>query len=93
MKSMKHLSHMDKTSTAIKWTSWRKDLYEDHTTAILFIDAQLEKINTHASIIREEDWLEMIRILHAARVESANGKNLRLPSVTRRCVLTWQAHT
>ncbi len=41
--------------------------HEDHTTAILFIDAQLEKINAHASFAREQDRLEMIRILHAAR--------------------------
>ncbi len=40
--------------------------YEDHTTAVLFIDAQLEKINAHASLAREQDRLEMIRILHAA---------------------------
>jgi hypothetical protein len=42
--------------------------YEDHTTAILFIDSQLERINPHASFAREEDLLEMIRILHSARV-------------------------
>ncbi len=30
---------------------------EDHMTAIWFIDAQLEKINTHASFAREEDRL------------------------------------
>ncbi len=52
--------------------------YKDHTTAILFIDAQLEKINTHASFAREHDRLEMIRILHAARVESGIGKVLDL---------------
>ena len=34
--------------------------YEDHTTAIMFIDAQLEKINPHASFAREQDRLEMI---------------------------------
>ncbi len=44
--------------------------YEDHTTAILFIDAQLEKINPHASFAREQDQLEMILILHTTRVES-----------------------
>ncbi len=26
--------------------------YEDHTTAIVFIDAKLEKINSHASFAR-----------------------------------------
>ena len=52
--------------------------YEDHTTAIKFIDAQLEKINSHASFAREQDWLEMIRILQPARVESGNGKVLDL---------------
>ena len=34
--------------------------YEDHATAIMFIDAQLEKINLHASFAREQDRLEMI---------------------------------
>jgi hypothetical protein len=34
--------------------------YEDHTIAIRFIDAQLERINAHASFAREEDRLEMI---------------------------------
>jgi hypothetical protein len=34
--------------------------YEDHTTAIMFIDAQLEKINAHASFAREQDLLKMI---------------------------------
>jgi hypothetical protein len=52
--------------------------YENHTTAILFIDAQFEKINAHASFAREQDRLEMIRILHSARVESGNGKVLDL---------------
>jgi hypothetical protein len=52
--------------------------YKDHTTAILFIDAQLEKIIAHASFAREEDRLEMIRTLHAARVESGNGRVLDL---------------
>ncbi len=48
--------------------------YEDHTTAILFIDAQLERITSHVSFTREQDLLEMILVLHAARVESGNGK-------------------
>ena len=52
--------------------------YEDHTTAILSIDARLERINAHASFAREEDRLEMIRILHSARVESGGGKILDL---------------
>ena len=38
----------------------------------------MEKINAHASFVREEDLLEMIRTLHAARVESGNGKILDL---------------
>jgi hypothetical protein len=38
----------------------------------------MEKINTHASLAREEDLLEMIRTLHAARVESGSGKILDL---------------
>ena len=49
---------------------------EDHTTAMQFIDAQLEKINSQAVFAREQDRLEMIRVLHAARVEADNGKNL-----------------
>ena len=48
--------------------------YEDHTTAVQFIDAQLGKINSQAVFAREQDRLEMIRILHAARVDSDNGK-------------------
>ena len=51
---------------------------EDHTTAVQFIDAQLEKINSQAVFAREQDRLEMIRILHAARVDSDNGKTLDL---------------
>ena len=49
---------------------------DDHTTAIQFIDAQLEKINSQAIFGREQDRLEIIRVLHAARVEAGNGKNL-----------------
>ena len=49
---------------------------EDHTTAIQFIDAQLEKINSQAVFGREQDRLEMIRILHAARVDAGNGRDL-----------------
>ncbi len=52
--------------------------YKDHTTAIWFIHAQLEKINTHASFAREEDQLKMIQTLHAARVELGSGKILAL---------------
>ncbi len=52
--------------------------YEDHKTAILFMDARLEKINAHASFIKEQDLSKMIRILHAARVKSGNGKVLDL---------------
>jgi hypothetical protein len=51
--------------------------YKDYTTAIN-IDAQLEKINSHFSVTREQNWLEIILILHAARVESGNGKVLDL---------------
>jgi hypothetical protein len=29
--------------------------YEDHTTAIMFIDARLERINAHASFASEEE--------------------------------------
>ena len=49
---------------------------DDHTTAIQFIDAQLEKIKSQAVFGREQDRLEMIRVLHAARVEAGNGKDL-----------------
>ena len=49
---------------------------DDHTTAIQFINAQLEKINSQAVFGREQDRLEMIRVLHAARVEAGNGKDL-----------------
>jgi hypothetical protein len=62
----------------IKMTYCLQYKYEDHTAAILFIDVQLEKINTHASFAREEDLLEMIRTQHAARVESGNGRVLDL---------------
>jgi hypothetical protein len=44
----------------------------------MLFDAQLEKINLQASFAKEQDQLEMIRILHAARVESGNGKKLDL---------------
>ena len=50
--------------------------HEDHTTAVQFIDAQLEKIDSQAVFAREQDRLEVIRVLHAARVESDNGKDL-----------------
>ena len=49
---------------------------EDHTTAIQFIDAQLERINSQTVFGRDHERLEMIRILHAARVEAGNGKDL-----------------
>ena len=52
--------------------------YDDHTTAINFIDAQLEKIKSQAVFAREQDRLEMIRILHTARVEAGDGKDLDL---------------
>ena len=52
--------------------------YEDHTTAIMFIDAQLEKINSHASFAKEQGQLEIIQILHAVRVEPGNGNVLDL---------------
>ena len=51
---------------------------DDHTTAIQFIDAQWEKINLQAVFAREQDRLEMIRVLHAARVEADNGKDLEM---------------
>ena len=43
---------------------------DDHTTANMFINAQLEKINSQAVFAREQDRIEMIRILHAARVDA-----------------------
>ena len=46
---------------------------DDQTTAIMFIDAHLEKINSQAVFAREQDRLEMIRILHAARVDAGSG--------------------
>ncbi len=49
-----------------------------HTTEIDLIDAQLQKINIKVTFAREQDRLKMIRILHAARVESGNGKSLHL---------------
>ena len=52
--------------------------HDDHTTAINLIDSQLEKINAQSVFAREQDRLEMIRILHAARVESGNEKSLDL---------------
>ena len=36
----------------------------------------MEKINSQAVFGREQDRLEMIRILHAARVEAGNGRDL-----------------
>ena len=56
-------------------TSYKED---DHTTAIMFIEGQLEKINSQAVFAREQDRLDMIRILHAARVEAGDGKDLVL---------------
>ncbi len=50
----------------------------DHKAAIMFIDAQLEKINSQALFAKEQDQLEMMMILHAVRVESANRKKLDL---------------
>ena len=51
---------------------------EDHTTAIQFIDVQLERINSQAVFGREHERLEMIRVLHAARVEAGDGKDLEM---------------
>jgi hypothetical protein len=51
---------------------------EDHTTALQLIDAQLEKINSQANFAREQDRLEAIRVLHAARVQAGNGHKLDL---------------
>ena len=36
----------------------------------------MEKINSQAVFGREQDRLEMIRVLHASRVEAGNGKDL-----------------
>ena len=44
--------------------------HDNHTTAINLIDVQLEKIDSQVTFAREQDRLEMIRELHAARVES-----------------------
>ena len=52
--------------------------HDDHTTAIMFIDAQLEKFNSQAVFASEQDRLEMIRIMHAACVEAGDGKDLDL---------------
>ena len=52
--------------------------HDDHTTAINLINAQLEKINAQKVFAREKDGLEMIIILHAARVDSGNGETLDL---------------
>ena len=52
--------------------------HDNHTTAINLINAQWEKIYSQATSAREQDRLEMIRTLHAARVESGNGKSLNL---------------
>ena len=52
--------------------------YEDHITALQLINAQWEKINSQANFAREQDRLDMIRILHASRVQSGNGQNLDL---------------
>ena len=52
--------------------------HDNHATAINLIDAQSEKINSQVTFAREQDRLEMIRVLHAAHVESGNGKILDL---------------
>jgi hypothetical protein len=44
----------------------------------MFMDAQLDKINSQASFAKKLDQLEMKRILHTARVKSGNGKKLEL---------------
>ena len=49
---------------------------DDHTTAMQFIDAQLERINSQAVFAREQDRLAMIRTLHAAHVDADDGKFL-----------------
>jgi hypothetical protein len=60
----------------VKMTYCLQYKHKDHTTTIMFIDAQLQKINSHASFAREQDRLEMMQILHAACVVSGNGKTL-----------------
>ncbi len=52
--------------------------YEDHTTTINLVDAQSEKINLQGTFAKKQDRLEMIRALHAARVESGKGETLDL---------------
>ena len=46
---------------------------DDHTAAIQFIDAQLDKINSQAVFAWEQDRLEMVRVLHAIRVEAGTS--------------------
>ena len=45
---------------------------------LYLIDSQLEKIDSQVTFDREQDRLEMIRILHAVCVKSGNGKTLGL---------------
>ena len=54
--------------------------HKDHITAIMFIDAQLKKINSQGTFAMEQDWLEMPvkKISQAARVEYGEGKKLDL---------------
>ena len=53
-------------------------MYDNRTTAINLIDAQLEKIDSQATFAREQDRLEKIFFLHAASVDFGNRKSLDL---------------
>jgi hypothetical protein len=52
--------------------------HDNHTTAINLIDAHLEKSNSQTTFAREQDMLEMTRILHTIRVEACHDKTLIL---------------
>jgi hypothetical protein len=52
--------------------------HDNRTAAINSINVQLEKVDLQITFAKEQDRLEMIRILHAARVESGSSKTLEL---------------
>ena len=67
-----HLSKIDTVEILVSMIEMAYGLSykeDNHTTAIMFINAQSEKINSQAVFAREQDRLKMIWILHAARVE------------------------
>ncbi len=59
-----------------QWLARQKQ--EDHKPAIILIDAQLEMIILQATFAKEQDRLEMTRIMHATRVEVGGRKTLDL---------------